>query len=344
MVGDINLKKRTISLVLALITAVLLAVPVLALTEQSEDYYVSDYAGVLSAETKQNIIAANADSNGIEVLCDGAQIVVVTVKYSEGTPSDEYAAQLFNDWQVGGKSNNGMLLLLVTEEKKGWLEVGSGIRSYWTGSRIDNLLEKYFWNDVDAGKYDAAVTTLMAQLFSWYAEEYGVKTTPYAPAPDYNQFQPAPPQRVGVFGGIFGFLFSGTFWIIALIVIAILVMNSASDRYRYRTYYRMRGIPMPRYRWWYMWGPTRPHRVWHMNNHNRRPPPGGRGGPGGGGFGGFGGSGGSGGSFRGGGGSSGGGGGRSSGGFGGFGGGGSRGGGGSFGGGGGRSGGGGGRR
>ena len=347
------MKKRILSLLLAVLIIASLAISASALLlEQSGDYYVADYANVLSAATKEKIISSNADDNGLEVLCDGAQIVVVTVKYSDGMYSDEYAAQVFNDWQVGDQNkNNGMLLLLITEEKKGWLEVGAGIRSYWTGSRIDDHLDEYFWDDVDAGRYDTAVNKLLEPLFSWYADEYKITNNTVntekqennhnpIPAP---QEPPAPPPRTF---GLLNLLFSKSFWLIIVIFFAIVLMNISGDKYRYRTYYRERGIPMPRYHWWYMMGPRRPHRVWYHNNNHRRPPPGGRGGPGGrppgggsggssggSGFGGFGGSGSSG---------------RSSGsgfgGFGGSGGGGRFGGGGSFGGGGGRSGGGGGRR
>ena len=159
----------------------------------------------------------------------------------------------------------------------------------------------------------------MEPLFSWYAKQYGLSNDNSQGVPEYSDnymYEPAPPRSFGLLR-----FFSGGFWIIILLVVAIFLMNLSSDRYRYRTYYRTMGIPMPRYHWWYMWGSTRPHRTWHNNNH-RRPP---RGGPprGGGGFGGFGG-------------------GSSGGGFGGFGGGSS--GGGGFSGGGGHAGGGGGRR
>jgi uncharacterized protein len=117
------MKKRLISASFVLMLALALAVPAFAVVEQSDAYYVADYAGVLSYEIEQKIISSNID---LEQKCKGAQIVVVTVQYLEGIPSDEYAMQLFNDWGVGSKTeNNGMLLLLSTEEKKGWLTVES---------------------------------------------------------------------------------------------------------------------------------------------------------------------------------------------------------------------------
>jgi hypothetical protein len=154
------------------------------LVDATPEFYVADYAGVLTSATKKNIIDSNGNrDNGLEALCDGAQIVVVTIKYlDDGMKSDEYAKQLFSDWGVGsGSANNGMLLLLVTEEKKGWLEIGSGIRSYWPEDKIESYLNDYFWDDVDAERYDAAMNNILEPLFSWYAEHYGVYRTSAAP-------------------------------------------------------------------------------------------------------------------------------------------------------------------
>jgi uncharacterized membrane protein YgcG len=110
--------KRFAAVLLLFMTFILLAaVPARAVVAQSDDYYVADYAGVLSPSAEEDIIAYNGD---LEYYCDGAQIVVVTIEYLDGMYADEYALKLFNDWGVGSATaDNGMLLLLVTEEKKG---------------------------------------------------------------------------------------------------------------------------------------------------------------------------------------------------------------------------------
>jgi uncharacterized membrane protein YgcG len=361
---DDNMKKLVRSAIILALTA-LLCLPVLAVVEQSPEYYVADYADVLTAETKEKIISSNADVDGLEALCDGAQIVVVTVEYLDGMYSDEYAMQLFNDWGVGSAdANNGMLLLLAPKENKGWLTVGSGIRHFWSDDTINSYLDKYLWPDFDAGRYDAAVNKLLEELFTWYAGYYGVVTSPAetAPLPDGGRrpeadmpiYTPIPADRpagggffYGVFGAVAGLV--RMIFIFALIVVVFIIAASFSaDRRRYHTYYSHLGTPPPPYHFWYLWGGHRPYRTWYHNTYRRGPGP--RGprpprGPGGGspprsggGFGGFGGGGRSGGGRSSGSGFGGfGGGGRSSGGgFGGFGGGGGHGGGGHGGGGGGR--------
>jgi len=327
-----------------------------ALLAPSADFYVTDDAGVLTEATRRDIIDANID---LENRCQGAQIVIVTVKYLDGMPSDEYANRLFNNWGVGsGTANNGMLLLLATEELKGWLVVGNGISGAFTDRMAEDYLDSFFWDDVDARRFDAAVRNICEALFTWYGDYYGVNQGVSVPA------DPVPPQQWPQYETeneiyYYGYSWSpvmAMFWLVFIVVVIIIVFAAAgADRSRHRSYYVHMGMPIPRYHWWYMWGAHRPYRVWYHRNHfgprgSRGPGgfggpprgpggfggpprgPGGFGGPPrgpGGGFGGFGG------------GSSGGG--RSGGGFGGFGGGGgSRGGGGSFGGGGGSRGGGGG--
>lgn len=163
--------KRFLSLISAFVLLLALAVPAHAVVSQSSGFYCADYANVLSADTEQMII----DYNGaLEQQCRGAQLVVVTVDYLDGMYCDEYAYQLFNDWGVGsGQYNNGMLLLLAVEESKAWLAYGLGLNSEISSDDVNNLMEKYFWDDFDAGEYDKAVTKLFKALLKWYDDLYG---------------------------------------------------------------------------------------------------------------------------------------------------------------------------
>jgi len=141
-----------------------------AFPEPTEDFYIADYADVISVSTEDTIIQKN------DLLYEqtGAQIVVVTVRYLEaGYYADEYAVKLFNDWGVGDPvKNNGILLLLVTEESNGWLTQGSGIKNVLSNDDIEYMLDKYFWKKFDKGDYDGAVDTLFGELIEWYEDTY----------------------------------------------------------------------------------------------------------------------------------------------------------------------------
>ena len=343
------MKKITVTTLIILLIIPAVMTGALALVSPSDDFFVTDDAGVLTEATRYDIVDSNI---GLMEKCDGAQIVIVTIKYLDGAYADEYANQLFNDWGVGSSgADNGMLLLLVTEELKGGLVVGNGISGVFNEKKQNEYLDMYFWGEVDARNFDTAVRNICEALFSWYAGYYGLNRGSGAvpePAPAYpGKAEPLPtanwqPENVRVEPVYRPSPFTGilvAFWLIIFFVVIIVIIAAAgTDRRRHRAYYVHMGMPIPRYHWWYMWGAPRPYRVWY-NTHNRygrgpRGPrgPGGFGGPGGpprgggsnrsgGGFGGFGGngSGRSGGGFGGFGGN---GGGRSGGGFGGFGGGG----------------------
>jgi uncharacterized protein len=303
-----TVKKRLISAMFVLVLALSLTVPALAVVAQSEEYYVADYAGVLSDDIEQKIISSNVD---LEQKCKGAQIVVVTVSYLDGIPSDEYAMQLFNDWGVGSKTeNNGMLLLLGTEEKKGWLTVGAGISGSFTSRMAENYLDTYFWPDVDKGQYETAVSKVLEELFSWYAVYYNVDNGAAASdsAPIYTDNGGGYYYDDGYFydNGYYydtgySFFSSAFVWILIVAVIVIIfIAAAASDKRRYRAYYTHMGMPIPTYYPWFLWfgphrswwyGPSGP--GWRGGPRGPRGPggPGGPGRPGGGGFGGFGGGG-----------------------------------------------------
>lgn len=282
--------KKTISLLIALIlTVTVLITPALAIVDQSEEFYVNDPAGVLSEALKSDIVAVNGE---LEYYCDGAQVVVVAVEYLDGMYSDEYALQCFNDWGVGSDTaNNGMLLLMATEENKVWLTVGSGIQGAFTDDMANKYLEEYFYYDYDNGDYDAAVTSLFPQLMYWYenhygntffSDIYGSGNSGYDEEyvyPDEEHYYEDNYYSVGYspFAWIMSAISNLFFFIVVFVVIFIVVINN--DRRRYRAYYTHMGMPIPPYHFWFLW--SGPHRHWRGPRGPRGPGgPGGFGGPG----------------------------------------------------------------
>lgn len=182
--------KKLLSLLFAVILIFSVTAPAYALVEQSDSFYVADYANVLSDPVEQMIVNYNG---ALESQCNGAQIVVVTVNYLDGMYSDEYANRLFNDWGVGSAQyNNGMLLLLAVQENKAWLAYGLGLNGALSSSAVDSMLEDYFWDAFDSGDYDGAVSTLITHLVRWYGKQYS------ASLPDASGNAPAPSGNSGL--------------------------------------------------------------------------------------------------------------------------------------------------
>lgn len=173
--------KRFFALLLVLLLLPALALGALAadVPKPSEDFYVYDGAGTLSQSTKDLIINA---SGPLEKYCSGAQIVVVTIDYlPSGYDSEQYANLLFNEWGVGSSQlNNGLLLLHVVMEDRGWLAVGAGLTTQFSTDYVNSLMDEYFWPYSDSGEYDKAVATLFPHLIDEFARIYN--TDQLAPA------------------------------------------------------------------------------------------------------------------------------------------------------------------
>ena len=300
-----------ISAALALITA--LSATAGAIVDRSEEFYVADYANVLSAGTKSLIINSNGD---LERECEGAQIVVVTVDYSEGMYTDDYALALMNDWGVGNAAeSNGMLLLLIVKENKYWLMPGLGIKNSF--SPAGNTIRD-FENAFDAGLYDEAVASLFDRLLDWYSGFYGVASAGQAAqqtGPSYNNAPASGNYYSGEYYSSYNYNAARSLLYLMIVVFAVMIIISfANIRYR-GVYYRRYGYyPRSFLPSMFFFGGRNIHHTYHRHSY-RRPPYGrddGRGGPpgrggggmgrGGGGFGGGGGMGRGGGGFGGGGG------------------------------------------
>ena len=134
--------------------------------------YVLDTANVLSSGTVQYI---NQSVQALEQACNGAQIAVVTVNFTDGLGVEQYAYQLFNSWGVGdAQKNNGFLLLLSIQEEDYWAMAGSGVQGYFTPSYIDNMLQSNLEPDFAAGNYDAGVNKTFGAILSGFMNYYGV--------------------------------------------------------------------------------------------------------------------------------------------------------------------------
>ena len=135
-------------LVSLLVSFLLFPSHVWALVSPTEEFYVNDYANILSTETENYIVSK---SQNLEKQT-GAQIVVVTVENLEGEDLESYATALFREFGIGDEEeDNGLLLLLALEERESRVEVGYGLEGILpdgkTGRFQDQYMIPYFKDD-----------------------------------------------------------------------------------------------------------------------------------------------------------------------------------------------------
>ena len=232
------MKKRvSVLLVLTVLLSVLFALPASAevnIPKPTEQFYVNDFAGVLSDETKNGIMSANVSLYEKT----GGQIVVTTVDFLDNADISDYGYAMFNQWKIGSKEkNNGILLLLAIGDDNYRVIPGYGIEDELSAGELKQMLNEYLEPDFAAKDYDAGVQKIFTALVNWYESRYGVSissTSGALPAPkaEYqggggvNEYEG---HRSGGGSRIFGSVFM-------LIILFVIFSSVFSRRRRYGGY------------------------------------------------------------------------------------------------------------
>jgi uncharacterized protein len=114
---------------------------------------LSDFAGVIDGPTatKLQTLLEKTQKGGKTVL------VVATVKTAAGSPED-FSAKLANAWGIGHKKqNNGILLLVVSEEKTVRIEVGYGMEPVLTDIDSKRIIDKIMVPRFKDGQFSEAI-------------------------------------------------------------------------------------------------------------------------------------------------------------------------------------------
>ena len=160
--------------ILALLCALLLlaAAPAWALdvVSYTGDFYVADYADVLSDEVEGHIVLNN---DALYEKC-GAQIVFVTVDSVKPADMEEYAYTLFNQWGIGSATkHNGILVLMAISDDDYWIMPGKGVQDYITAGDLDELIVTYLEPYFASRDYSGGARALFDQLFDRVSVAYG---------------------------------------------------------------------------------------------------------------------------------------------------------------------------
>ena len=153
--------KIKLSIFLGLVVSIMLSMPTAtqALTieevinpQTNNSSWVTDMANILSArtETELNRLITKLEQT------NGAEIAVVTVP--ETTPADSpktFATQLFNYWGIGkAESNNGILFLISTGDKRVEIETGYGIEEILPNAKVGKIIDTKITPQYKQGNYD----------------------------------------------------------------------------------------------------------------------------------------------------------------------------------------------
>ena len=142
--------------------------------DPTNDFFVNDFADVISEENEQEIMKIGADLYEQT----SAQVVVVTVDSLDGYEVDEYALELGREWGVGSKENNGVVLLLSVNDREVTIQVGYGLEGCLTDAATGRILDDYAIPYLIDDDFSTGLIEAYKAVVYVVCGEYGVELNP----------------------------------------------------------------------------------------------------------------------------------------------------------------------
>ncbi len=124
---------------------------------------VNDLANIFKPNERQELeqmLVAYNDSTS-------TQIVVVTVKSTEGQDINFYAAKIGDDWGVGQKyKDNGLVLCVAVNDRKMAIQTGRGIEEHLNARLTKRIIEDFIVPEFKNGNYYAGVQKGVLQIIA----------------------------------------------------------------------------------------------------------------------------------------------------------------------------------
>ena len=137
--------------------------------------FVDDRAQVISDETEE-YIRARADALS---RLTGAQIVIATVRSTEGEAIDRFAERYFTNNEIGdANKDNGVLLLMATDDGDYWLTKGGGLEGGLPVSALRTMLDSILEPSFAVGEYDIGAKAMFDALYGKLCALYDVNPSP----------------------------------------------------------------------------------------------------------------------------------------------------------------------
>lgn len=164
--------KKLFGLIMLIFTILAFYYTTYAVVSPKTNFYVNDYADVLSEETENYILNSNIDLQSKTK----AQIVVVTVKTLDGKTIEEYATELFREFGIGDKEkNNGVLLLCSTGDRMFRIEVGYGLEGALPDGKTGRIQDQYIIPYLKNNNYDEGIKNGFSAILEEVCKEYNIE-------------------------------------------------------------------------------------------------------------------------------------------------------------------------
>jgi uncharacterized protein len=136
--------------------------------------YVSDFAGVLDASTKQSI-----EDLATQVYTKAhATIIVVTVNTLDGQSIEQWTTALEDKWKVGPKgTDKGLVIVFAIKDHKDRIEVGYGLEGILNDAKVGDILRSVK-PQLQQADYNSAIQSTVQQVSTIIATDANVTLAP----------------------------------------------------------------------------------------------------------------------------------------------------------------------
>jgi uncharacterized protein len=141
--------------------------------------YVNDFAGAIDAKAKKRLNALCIETDRKT----HAQIALVTINSTDGSPIGDYAHLLFNKWGIGNKKDNrGMLVLLSIKDRNYYIATGRGFETLFPDQRVAGIGMEMV-PDLKKHRYAEALLHVAGKIATIIATDHGVTLNSIGPGP-----------------------------------------------------------------------------------------------------------------------------------------------------------------
>ena len=165
-----SLAPRTRALAATLAVVAVLSAPMPALADYPTlEYYVTDRVGVLTLQ----------DVFDIQAVCQevyeakGAEFAVLIVNTTQPDGIDRYALRTFEENELGQEGkDNGLLMVLSTDEQEWRIEVGYGLEGVLPDSLVGSIADDHLEPFLAEGDYYSGILYTLAFLGEQVLDNY----------------------------------------------------------------------------------------------------------------------------------------------------------------------------
>lgn len=182
---DVQTKTKLLHLSAVLLALILLLSSAFAeVVQPNDDFWYLDEANVLSEATEGEIFFAN---QRLYDTC-GAEIVVVAIDSTGNMAIDDYAYTLFNDWEIGGNSYRGMLLLMAIKDDDYYAMPGTNMGHLFDSATLNQMLKTYLEPDFAAKNYDKGAQKFFEAVYEKTVDDLNLDLSIADAKAEYNAF------------------------------------------------------------------------------------------------------------------------------------------------------------